>query len=132
MHQRVHPPLPPLFPLPFTCHTRTRITGQAAIFGYAAVFPPRYTQAMMAGQGLAGLIVAVAGIAAAASSNVRDSMIPGRYNGHTASPHVDSTDHPFPPHRPTPARAWRTRAPPSAWATTGWTTTPSPILAPAL
>ncbi len=49
--------------------------AQAAIFGYAAVFPPRYTQAMMAGQGLAGVIVAVAGIATAASSHVRTYVV---------------------------------------------------------
>lgn len=45
---------------------------QAAIFGYAAVFPPSYTQAMMAGQGLAGMIVATAGLATAASSRSND------------------------------------------------------------
>lgn len=52
---------------------------QAAIFGYAAAFPPRYTQAMMAGQGLAGLIVAAAGLATAASS---------RANGACAGVHL--------------------------------------------
>lgn len=43
---------------------------QGAAFGYATRFPPAYTQAMMAGQGLAGLIVATAAIATAASSKV--------------------------------------------------------------
>eukprot|EP00752_Nemacystus_decipiens_P005352 g4853.t1 len=35
---------------------------QGGLFSMASAFPPRYTQAMMAGQGLAGLAVALAGL----------------------------------------------------------------------
>eukprot|EP00903_Cladosiphon_okamuranus_P010937 g10329.t1 len=35
---------------------------QGGLFSFASAFPPRYTNAMMAGQGLAGLAVALAGI----------------------------------------------------------------------
>ena len=48
---------------------------QAAIFGYAAAFPPKYTQAMMAGQGLAGLIVASAGLVTAVISRANNVCV---------------------------------------------------------
>ena len=41
---------------------------QGGMFGFAGLFPPIYTQAMMAGQGMGGLIISIASILTAISS----------------------------------------------------------------
>lgn len=44
------------------CPTLCPFFFQAGLFSIASAFPPKYTQAMMAGQGLAGLAVALSGL----------------------------------------------------------------------
>ncbi|CAM9164791.1 unnamed protein product [Hapterophycus canaliculatus] len=50
---------------------------QGGLFSMASAFPPRYTQAMMAGQGLAGLAVALAGLLTTLASPDDESCIVG-------------------------------------------------------
>lgn len=49
---------------------------QGSLFAMASAFPPRYTQAMMAGQGLAGLTVALAGLFTTLAGPDDQSCIP--------------------------------------------------------
>ena len=53
---------------------------QASLYGYVASFPPRYTQALMTGEGLAGLVVSVNRIVTKASvSNDKAGLTKSTY-----------------------------------------------------
>ena len=64
------------------------ICTQGGLFSMAASFPPKYTQAMMAGQGLAGLAVALAGLFTTLVGPDDQSCIPYRDQSDATNAHL--------------------------------------------